>query len=232
MHQVVLWASGCRQTRAGRRAENSARLATSLPAPRAGGCCGDGGGGDLKGFSPVQPPALRMSRARPLPGNSPTPVVSPPLALRVGLTRHGPHSIPQDPILRQDTSGARPGPAPPCGPAPHLYLKAGESWSILSCVFRTATTQTPTLPPIQSRRAGCTLALPRWASFRRAAWVPQSTSFHLLQFPSTRKAFPTGRATCTLGAQPKTFPEERTRLLQPLLERLPESFHRADPNHQ
>ena len=51
-------------------------------------------------------------------------------------------------------------------------------------------------------------------------------------FPQLERGFPPAGQRGTLGAQPKSFPEERTRLLQPLLERLPKAFMEPTLNHQ
>lgn len=99
-----------------------ARLATSLPAP--GVCCGDGGGGDFKGgFSTSAASALRMSRARPLPGNSPHPVVSPPPALPGRASPGTDHTQSRGTqSCVKDTSGGPPRSPPLLVVPPHLTL--------------------------------------------------------------------------------------------------------------
>ena len=114
-------------------------------------------------------------------------------------------------------------------PPPHLkQVKAGPS-SVAS--FRTATTQTPTLPPCRADRQGADPErLPRWASFRRAVWVPQSTSFHLPSSVSLNSKGVSHRpGNVYLGCSAQNFPRGVHPLASASPREAPKSFHRADP---
>lgn len=96
-------ASGRQQSRAGRRFKISPALPlTSRRGPMGGECPGVGAGAvTQRAFPPVQPPALRVCRARPLRGDSPHPVKS-------LLGRHSQVPIDlqsQAPIQLLDTAG-------------------------------------------------------------------------------------------------------------------------------
>lgn len=144
-----------------------------------------------RAIPPAQPPALGVSRAGPLPGDSAHPVKSllhrhsqaGPSPARATLYPTGPNpaSRPRSkPLLPLVT---RPGSAPPRGPAP-ISPEAGGSWPLPN-----SASWVRYHPNIYSHPLGSSYVedrqrvdpehLPRWASLGGAARVAQTRSSHL-----------------------------------------------------